>query len=130
MYIDDDPDDLLVFGESIGLLYPGITVLQASSGEEGLRLLDRLEAEQKPFPRLIVLDMNMPGMGGKQVLQVVRAQEKWQDIAVVIFTTSSSSADVAFCRSFGTPCITKPMSYEDLNEAIREILSHSNIVLP
>ena len=45
LYIDDDPDDLLIFGESIGKMYPGITVLKAQSADEGMGILTRLEQE-------------------------------------------------------------------------------------
>ena len=127
LYIDDDPDDLLIFGESIGKMYPGITVLKAQSADEGMGILNRLEQESKPWPSLIVLDMNMPRKDGRQTLQDIRSKRKWEDIPVVIFTTSANKADVEFCRRFGTDCITKPMSYKNLNQTIREILSHSNI---
>jgi CheY-like chemotaxis protein len=125
LYIDDDPDDLLIFGESICTLYPEITVLKAQSADEGLGILLQLEQENKPFPGLIVLDMNMPKKDGRQTLQDIK--RKWEEIPVVIFTTSSNKADVEFCRSYGTSCITKPMSYKNLNQTIQQIVSHSNI---
>mgnify|MGYP001186291519 CR=1 FL=1 len=125
LYIDDDPDDLLIFGESICTLYPDITVIKAQSADEGLDILRQLERENKPFPGLIVLDMNMPKKDGRQTLQDIK--KRWEDIPVVIFTTSSNKADVEFCRNYGTSCITKPMSYKNLNQTIQEIVAHSNI---
>lgn len=127
MYIDDDPDDLLIFGETIVKMYPEITVLKAQSADEGLNILNRLEQESKPFPSLIMLDMNMPKKDGRQTLKDIRGRQQWEDIPVVIFTTSSNIADIEFCRSYGTNCITKPMSYKNLNQTIRQIVSHSNI---
>lgn len=127
LYIDDDLDDLMIFGESIRNLYPGVTVLKAQSGEEGINLLRSLEQESKPYPSLIVLDMNMPKMDGRQTLLQIRSKAKWEDIPIVIFTTSSNIADVQFCKNFGIECITKPMSYTNLNQTIQHLVSHCDI---
>jgi CheY-like chemotaxis protein len=127
LYIDDDQDDLMIFGDSIGNLYPGITLLKAQSGEEGIGILSKLEQSGQPFPSLVMLDMNMPRMDGRQTLQEIK--RKWDDIPVVIFTTSSNREDVEFCKKFGTECITKPMNYKNLNSTIRLLISHSKIPL-
>ena len=129
LYIDDDQDDLMIFGDSIGSLYPGITIFKAQSGEEGLALLNRLEQSSMPFPSLIVLDMNMPKMDGRQTLQKIKGTIKWEDIPVVIFTTSSNREDIEFCKRYGTECITKPMSYKNLDHTIKQLISHCNIQL-
>ena len=127
LYIDDDPDDLLIFGESVCSLYPEITVLKAQSAEEGLGMLHRMQQENRPFPSLIVLDMNMPKKDGRQTLKDIRSRHEWEEIPVVIFTTSANHADIEFCKSYGSDCITKPMSYKNLHQTIRQILSYSNI---
>jgi CheY-like chemotaxis protein len=126
LYIDDDPDDLMIFGESIRNLYPGISVLKAQSGEEGINFLKFLEQENRSFPSLIVLDMNMPKMDGRQTMLKIRSKESWDDIPIVIFTTSSNIADVEFCKNYGIECITKPMSYNSLNHTIRQLVSYCN----
>ena len=126
LYIDDDPDDLMIFGESIRNLYPGISVLKAQSGEEGINFLNLLEQENRPFPSLIVLDMNMPKMDGRQTMLKIRSKESWEDIPIVIFTTSSNIVDVEFCKSYGIECITKPMSYNNLNYTIKQLVSYCN----
>jgi CheY-like chemotaxis protein len=125
LYIDDDQDDLMIFGDSIGKLYPGITVITAESGEEGMAMLKSMEQEGQPFPSLVVLDMNMPRMDGRQVLQEIK--RRWNDLPVVIFTTSSNQKDIEFCKRFGTECITKPMNYKNLNHTIQLLVSHSKV---
>lgn len=127
LYIDDDQDDLMIFGDSIGSVYPGITVLKAQSGEEGLSILQQLQQSSKPYPALIVLDMNMPRMDGRQTLQLIKGNDSWSDIPVVIFTTSSNNEDVEFCRRYNTHCITKPMSYKNLDLTVKELISHCNV---
>jgi CheY-like chemotaxis protein len=130
LYIDDDQDDLMIFGEAMSSLQPGISVLKAQSGEEGIEILDNLEQESRPFPSLIVLDMNMPRMDGRQIMQKIKSKHNWKEIPVVIFTTSSNQSDVEFCKRYGTECITKPMSYNNLNNTIRQLLSHCKIHTP
>ena len=125
LYIDDDQDDLMIFGDSIGKLYPGITVITVESGEEGMTMLKNMEQDGQPFPALVVLDMNMPRMDGRQVLQIIK--NKWDEIPVVIFTTSSNLEDIEFCKRFGTECITKPMNYKNLNNTIQLLVSHSKV---
>jgi CheY-like chemotaxis protein len=129
LYIDDDPDDLLIFGETINSLYPGITILKAQSGEEGINILNRLGKEHQPYPCLIMLDMNMPKMNGKQTLQYIRSQQHWEDIPVVIFTTCSSASDIEFFKNYNTDCVTKPMSYKYMNQTIQQLFSYCNIPL-
>jgi CheY-like chemotaxis protein len=129
LYIDDDQDDLMIFGDSIGSLYPGVNVLKAQSGEEGLSILQSLERSAKPYPALIMLDMNMPRMDGRQTLQHIKNNNNWSDIPVVIFTTSSNNEDIEFCKRYNTQCITKPMSYKNLDHTVKQLISHCKIPL-
>ncbi|HUP13223.1 MAG TPA: response regulator [Niastella sp.] len=128
LYIDDDQDDLLIFEESVGALYPDVTLYKAQSSEAGIQILDQLEKEKKPFPSLIMIDMNMPKMDGRQTLQHIRENKKWRNIPVAIFTTSANKEDIEFCKSFGSACITKPMSYADFSATLKKLFSHSKII--
>jgi len=129
LYIDDDPDDLMIFGESISSLYPGIRILKAQSGEEGINILSMLERENRPYPSLVMLDLNMPKMNGRQTLQHIRSNQNWEDIPVVIFTTCSSASDIEFCKNYNTDCITKPMSYRYMGQTIQQLFTYCNISL-
>ena len=129
LYIDDDPDGLMIFGESISSLYPGIRILNAQSGEEGINILNMLEEENLPYPSLVMLDLNMPKMNGRQTLEHIRSNQNWEDIPVVIFTTCSSASDIEFCKHYNTDCITKPMSYKYMSQTIQQLFSYCNISL-
>lgn len=124
LYVDDDPDDLLIFGDSINALHPSAEVLKAQGGEEALALLNHIEHHNQPFPQLIILDMNMPRMNGKQALEAIRKRENGADVPVVIFTTYSNQSDIDFFKSYGCTCITKPMSYDNLSRTMELVLSH------
>lgn len=125
LYIDDDPDDHLIFGDSITSLHPSANVIIAHDGEQALSLLTFFEENDHPVPNLIILDMNMPRMNGKQVIAAIRNRSNGADVPVVIFTTHSSETDIEFFRSFGCECITKPISYATLMQTMKQVLSHS-----
>jgi CheY-like chemotaxis protein len=123
LYIDDDLDDLLIFEESVNTLFPDITLFKAQSSEAGIEILDQLENENKPFPSLIMIDMNMPKMDGRKTLQHIRSVEKWQDIPVAIFTTFADLDDIEFCKQYGSACITKPMNFLDFSKTLQKLLN-------
>ena len=74
-------------------------------------------------PDLIFLDVNMPKMNGRETLQHIRNNRKWRHIPVAIFTTSANKDDIEFCKSFGSACITKPMSYADFSDTLQKLFN-------
>lgn len=71
-------------------------------------------------PSLILLDLNMPGIDGRQVLEKIKGNSKLRSIPVIILTTSSDNKDVEQCYNIGASTyIQKPVSFEGLTEAIR-----------
>jgi CheY-like chemotaxis protein len=89
--------------------------------ENGIKLLDYLRRqgvyanpEQAPRPDLILLDLNMPRMDGREALKIIKSDPQLKDIPVVILTTSKEQRDVDFCAGAGA-CnfITKPIEFEE-----------------
>jgi len=73
-------------------------------------------------PLLVLLDLNLPGLDGYQVLQQMKGDEKTKRIPVVILTTTDDKREVARCYELGCNVyITKPVDYEQFSEAIRKI---------
>lgn len=123
LYIDDDQDDLMIFEESVNTLFPHVTIFKAQSSEAGIRILNQLESENKPYPSLIMIDLNMPKMDGRQTLQHIRSVEKWQEIPIAIFTTFADLDDIEFCKLHGSACITKPMNFMDFSKTLQNLLN-------
>ncbi|NDF12112.1 MAG: response regulator [Proteobacteria bacterium] len=70
-------------------------------------------------PDLILLDLNMPGIDGRQVLMEIKSHKELKSIPVVILTTSADAKDVEQCYAIGASTyIQKPVSFEGLTEAI------------
>ena len=73
-----------------------------------------------PHPDLILLDLNMPRMGGLECLAAIKRDQALRDIPVVILSTSCDKGDIAAAANFGAAdFITKPLDIDQFVEAIR-----------
>ena len=123
LWADDDIDDLLLMRtvlEDIGKEYD---IKEVSNGKEAI---DYLEASKKndTLPCLIILDMNMPVMSGKEAMNLIKKDDRLKDIPLVFFTTSNSEMDRMYCKRFGVEMITKPPRYSNLKEAVQKLLNY------
>ena len=99
MLVEDDPgDQKLIRTALMGQGYK-IDLMIASSGESAMNYLQmyKEEPEKCQRPCLILLDLNMPGMGGKEFLRKIKADDELRIIPVIIVTTSDSEADIREC---------------------------------
>lgn len=88
--------------------------------EDGEQLLEYFNANEiQTLPDLILLDLNMPKRDGREVLKVIRQNEKWDKVPIIIFSTSNAPDDVNASYILGANCyIVKPSSYEELKDLI------------
>jgi len=113
---DDDPDDRELFTEAAES--HDATV---QSVPNGMQLMRALKSE--PLPNFILLDLNMPEKNGKECLREIRANEDFNDIPVIIYSTSSSKKDVDETFKMGADLyITKPNSFAELKTTVKNIL--------
>lgn len=93
------------------------------NGEDGLAFLrGDDEHGNNPRPDLILLDLNLPRIDGKQVLREIRADEKLKDIPVVMLTTSAEEHDITESYRLGVNAyITKPVEVQDFMESVRKL---------
>lgn len=89
---------------------------------DGVAALERLRDPATPHPDLIVLDLNMPRMSGRELLYVLKNDDDLKAIPVVVLTTSGAPEDVADSyRNHGNAYVTKPMNLDDFTRAVRSI---------
>jgi CheY-like chemotaxis protein len=122
LWADDDPDDLALMREALQQTDQRFELVEAHNGRKALDYLD-LVKHQKDFPCLIVLDLNMPVLNGRDTLAIIKSEEEYHSIPVVVFTTSGNEADRAFCSRFGVDMLTKPPSFEGLKQVAQKIVS-------
>jgi CheY-like chemotaxis protein len=91
--------------------------------KNGDQLIDYLhETPSKANPVVILLDLNMPGKDGKDVLREIKENEALRTIPVIVMTTSSSERDRQLSYQFGANCfVTKPDSYKEMMEVTDSI---------
>ena len=95
---------------------------EAASGAEGLKKLEGAFAAGRPY-RLVLLDQQMPGMDGFEVIRRVRAQPAWKDAAIMMLTSADQGAARAECRELGVgTCLLKPVKPSDLLLSMRKVL--------
>lgn len=122
VWVDDDHDDLEVFTKAITEVDPSAHATILHNGRELLDYLQHLQQSGKHFPCLIILDINMPLLNGRETLVLMKNTPEYKDLPVVVFTTSANPLDKAFCKKFDTVMFTKPHSYNDLKQSIKSIL--------
>lgn len=120
LIIDDDAEDIEMFCEALTDLSSDIQCKSVLNGMEALKVLDSGAVE----PELIFLDLNMPGLSGKQCLQKIKQTEAHAKIPVYIYSTSSATSDKEDAEKLGSEgFIIKPSSYSDLKSCLSKILS-------
>lgn len=121
--VDDDPDDRHFLCDAICELNPTMQVVEAHNGLEALDYLDKAK-EQKDLPCLIVLDINMPLMDGKQTLIKIKIDPQLKEVPVIMFSTSSNPLDKELFKRLGVEMITKPSDISHLTQVVSHLLGH------
>jgi CheY-like chemotaxis protein len=120
--VDDDPDDRELIRNAIFNVDPSYTVAHATNGKEALQYLIR--ASETELPCLIILDINMPVMDGKQALSEIKKNNKLSQVPIVVFSTSSHPADLYFCQKYGVELVTKPTNFNEITSEAERLLQH------
>ncbi len=123
--VDDDPDHVLMISRAISKTGQQTEVHTVDNGETALALLRTLEVT----PDLILLDINMPGLSGLEVLAQIKADARLKRIPVVMLTSSELSTDVARAYELGASgYITKPSHPHDLRAVLGNTLLYWSIM--
>jgi len=122
LHVDDDTDDILLIGEELKAVDESLNIVGASNGHEAINFLE----QTSQLPHLIILDINMPGMDGRETLSVLKQHEQWKSIPVVMLSTSSNPRDKEYCNSFQVDFLTKPMEIAELRNTAKVLLNYSS----
>lgn len=121
---DDDEDDRLLTIQALEAAHVSNAIATVEDGEQ---LLDYLyqrgeyagETGEAPRPGLILLDLNMPKMDGREALKVIKSDKTLRDIPIVILTTSRADQDILRSYELGVNSfISKPVTFSGLVEAM------------
>lgn len=123
---DDDQDDCLMMREAFKEIRVRNPLHFVHDGEALLDYLQRRppydDEARYPLPGLILLDLNMPRMDGREALQAIKSNADLRGIPVVILSTSSAEEDIQCSYDMGgNSFITKPVTYTGLLEVVRTL---------
>lgn len=123
LLVEDDPGDVELTREALGDCRVSVNLRVISSGEEAMRYLRREHPhEGAGRPDMILLDLNMPRKGGREVLQELKEDAGLRSIPVVVLTTSQAESDIRRSYDLGANCyITKPVSFDEFTRVMRSL---------
>ena len=126
LLVEDNPDDIELTRIAFAEAKIANPLQVVGNGEEALDYLferGRFGADGHPGqPALVLLDLNMPRMDGREVLQAIRADPDTRSLPVVVMTTSTEPFDVDACYSLGANSyIRKPVDFEQFISAVKQV---------
>jgi CheY-like chemotaxis protein len=98
LYADDDSDDRFFLNESIVSSGLDAKIVFVSNGQEAISYI---EQTSEPLPSLVILDLNMPKMNGKETLSYLKTHPRYRNIPVIILSTSENKEEMAACAAQG-----------------------------
>lgn len=123
LWADDDMDDLMLMRHVLQDIGQEYNIKEVNNGQEAIEYLENGKKTNN-LPCLIILDMNMPVLNGKETLSLIKKDEALKDIPLVFFTTSNSELDRMYCKRFGVEMVTKPPQYNNLKETVKNLLDY------
>lgn len=122
LLVDDSPSDVALTQEVVAHTEHEIIMDTASDGVEAIAYLQQRSDSGERLPDIILLDLNMPRMGGHEVLDTLKDHKDWRRIPVIVLTTSQASADIIGTYDrHANSYITKPVDLADFIEVVKRI---------
>ncbi|MFH1868445.1 MAG: response regulator [Candidatus Omnitrophota bacterium] len=116
LVVDDEPDLTMMI--KMRLEAAGYEVIEANDGQQGL---DRARKEN---PDLIILDLMLPKLDGYKVCRMLKFDEKYKKIPIIMFTARAQDSDKKLGEEVGANAyLTKPFDPQALLDKVRELLS-------
>jgi CheY-like chemotaxis protein len=121
--VDDDEDDRMFFSDALKEIEVDTELTEFENGKE---FLSYLEQEDTDSPHLIFLDLNMPVMNGFECLKALRKNPAFRDLAVAIYSTSSSERDIEETFVNGANIyINKPNRFDELKNTLAQVVKRN-----
>jgi two-component system, chemotaxis family, response regulator Rcp1 len=123
LLIEDSPGDVRLTKEAFREADQSIEIHVAVDGVDAMNFLNREDVHvDAPRPDLILLDLNLPRMDGREVLSRIKRDESLKLIPTVILTTSSAEEDIVWSYELhANVYLTKPVQFDEFEELVRSI---------
>lgn len=120
LLVEDDFFEILRFNNTVSVLNINCHIKEAYNGAEALKILE----SSNELPHLILLDINMPVLNGKELLKILKSNILYKNIPTVMFTTSQKTNDLKECYNLGiNGYMLKPSNYDEYLSKISSTLN-------
>ena len=129
LIVEDSNEDFEALQRFLRRSSVAIAIQRCINGEQALAFLYRtgnyVDRQSAPRPGLIVLDLNLPGTDGREVLRRIKQDDNLKMIPVVVFTTSNNPKDIEVCYQYGANSyIVKPINFAQLKRDIQMLVEY------
>lgn len=128
LVVEDSLEDFTALSRAFRKSAVPNPVLRCEDGEQALEYLQGYGKHPNwpsQLPVFVLLDLNMPGLDGRDVLGVLKQDAALNSIPVIVFTSSSNARDIEECYRLGANSyLTKPIAYSALEEKVGLLTSY------
>lgn len=123
LLVEDNEGDIILTTEAFKDMQLENKISVVRDGEEALRFLKKQgEYADAATPQLVLMDINLPGIDGKELLEIIKKDNGLKEIPVVMLTSSDTDADISECYDKHVNWyITKPIDYDKYTKVMHEI---------
>lgn len=128
LLVEDNPDEVLLAKRAIDYCKGTARLVVASNGQEALDVLFSADGPGGQYSdkiiSIVLLDLNLPMIGGLEVLRQIRASSSTYKIPVIVLSSSMDERDYDECRKLGaSEYISKPISFSEFVKVMRDVMS-------
>ena len=122
LLVEDSSDDVILTKKALRRARVANDITVADTGERALTLLREGMAGGQSSTDLVLLDLNLPGMNGHEVLEAIKTDDDLRHLPVIVLTTSGEDADIqAAYRRCVNAYVCKPLAFDQFTSSIRAV---------
>ncbi len=123
LIVEDNDEDYDAIVRAFARLGGEIVIRRASDADEALEALqESAPPSDDPLPAVVLLDLNLPGSDGREVLVEVKSTDRLKKLPIVVFSASANAKTIAECYKQGASgYLVKPMDFERLESLLRAL---------
>lgn len=123
LYADDDLDDIELVSHAFREYAQNVELITFPDGVELLKFVESRDHFQ-PAPCLVIIDINMPRLNGKETLRRLRGIPDLEEVPAVLFSTSTMPLDASFASHYNAGFVTKPLFAQQIHQIIDQMIEH------
>jgi CheY-like chemotaxis protein len=128
LVVEDSNEDFMMLQRLMHRMAVKNPIYRCTNGEDVLEFLyheGNYNPEVAPRPSVILLDLNLPGADGRDILEQLKQDRGFKEIPIIVFTTSSNPKDIEFCYQKGANgYLVKPMDAQELQKTMQAFVDY------